>query len=92
MADATIASPCISVCAIDPVSGLCCGCFRTLDEIAGWIDFSPADKREVIAALCGRRAAFGAAIEARMERPVERPGEGPAEKSMEERMDDSAKR
>jgi uncharacterized protein len=64
----TVASPCISVCVIDPVSGLCGGCFRTLDEIASWIDFSIAEKREVIAALSGRRSSFGDAIEARVER------------------------
>ena len=29
-------SPCISVCRMDAVSGLCEGCFRTLDEIAAW--------------------------------------------------------
>ena len=29
-------SPCISVCRMDAVTGLCEGCFRTLDEIAGW--------------------------------------------------------
>ena len=80
MADAAaVASPCISVCAIDPATGLCSGCFRTLDEIAGWIDFSASDKRQILAALGGRRAAFGAAIEARMQ-------------VAEERMDDSAKR
>jgi uncharacterized protein len=71
-----VASPCTSVCIIDPVTGLCGGCFRTLEEIAGWIDFSAAEKRGVIATLTARRSNFGAAIEARME----------------ERMDDSAER
>jgi predicted Fe-S protein YdhL (DUF1289 family) len=74
--DAAVASPCTSVCIIDPVTGLCGGCFRTLDEIAGWIDFSAAEKRAVIATLAARRSDFGAAIEVRME----------------ERMDDSAER
>ena len=31
-----VASPCISVCVMDPATGLCCGCLRTLDEIARW--------------------------------------------------------
>jgi uncharacterized protein len=79
-----VASPCISVCMIDPVTGLCGGCFRTLDEIAGWIDFSSAEKREVVAELSARRSTFGAAIEARMEEPMEQPLEQP--------MDDSAER
>ena len=29
-------SPCIGICRIDPLSGLCDGCRRTLDEIAVW--------------------------------------------------------
>jgi len=65
--DATVASPCTSVCIIDSVTGLCGGCFRTLEEIAGWIDCSATEKRKVIAALDARRSNFGAAIEARRE-------------------------
>jgi predicted Fe-S protein YdhL (DUF1289 family) len=69
---ASVASPCTSVCIIDPVTGLCCGCFRTLEEISGWIDFSAPEKRTVIAALDARRLNFGAAIEARLEDRAER--------------------
>jgi predicted Fe-S protein YdhL (DUF1289 family) len=69
---ASVASPCTSVCIIDPVTGLCGGCFRTLEEISGWIDFSATEKREVIAALDARRSNFGAAIESRMEDRAER--------------------
>ncbi len=54
---AGVASPCISVCAMDEATGLCAGCFRTLDEIAGWIAFSEDEKRAVVAALPARRAA-----------------------------------
>lgn len=70
--DAAVASPCTSVCVIDQLTGFCGGCFRTLDEIAGWIDFSTAEKRMVIAALDDRRSRFGDAIEARMENHAER--------------------
>jgi predicted Fe-S protein YdhL (DUF1289 family) len=69
---AAVASPCTSVCIIDPVTGLCGGCFRTLQEISGWIDFSATEKRTVIAALDARRSNFGAAIEARLEDRAER--------------------
>ena len=31
-----VGSPCTGVCRIDERSGLCAGCRRTLDEIAGW--------------------------------------------------------
>ena len=40
-------SPCISVCRMDAVTGLCEGCFRTLDEIAAWGMMADADKRAV---------------------------------------------
>ena len=50
-----VVSPCISVCVIDPRSGLCAGCYRTLDEIAGWIDLSDDAKRALLADLAARR-------------------------------------
>ena len=45
--EATAPSPCISVCRMDAATGLCEGCFRTLDEIAGWGMGSDAQKRAV---------------------------------------------
>ena len=29
-------SPCVSVCRMDDRSGLCLGCFRTIEEIIAW--------------------------------------------------------
>jgi predicted Fe-S protein YdhL (DUF1289 family) len=60
-----VASPCTSVCMIDHATGLCVGCYRTLDEIAGWSDLSTEQKRTVLANLETRQARFGAAITAR---------------------------
>jgi hypothetical protein len=37
-----------------PTRGYCEGCFRTIDEIAGWSQFSPNEKRRVLAALRDR--------------------------------------
>lgn len=51
-----VGSPCISVCTIDDASGLCIGCYRTLAEIAGWIDLSEDARRALVAALPARRA------------------------------------
>jgi uncharacterized protein len=48
------ASPCVEVCRIDTVTGLCLGCRRTLDEIAGWRDFSAAEKKAVLERLASR--------------------------------------
>jgi predicted Fe-S protein YdhL (DUF1289 family) len=50
-----IRSPCVDVCQMNPITGLCCGCFRTLDEIAGWLDFSASEKLEVLKRLDERR-------------------------------------
>ena len=47
-------SPCIRLCHIDPASGLCAGCLRTLDEIAGWASFSEDQRRAINASLAGR--------------------------------------
>ncbi len=59
-----VASPCISVCTMDASSGLCIGCYRTLDEIAGWIEFSNDARRALLAALPARRVRLGALIDA----------------------------
>ena len=40
-------SPCISVCRMTEKTGLCEGCFRTIDEITGWGHRAPQAKREV---------------------------------------------
>ncbi|WP_084545100.1 DUF1289 domain-containing protein [Derxia gummosa] len=47
----SLPSPCRSVCRIDPASGYCEGCLRTLDEIAHWGPMTPARKRQLWAQL-----------------------------------------
>jgi predicted Fe-S protein YdhL (DUF1289 family) len=51
----SVASPCNKVCVMDPDSGLCRGCQRTLDEIARWGTMSEDEQRAVIARLPERR-------------------------------------
>lgn len=51
------ASPCVALCALDPASGYCRGCWRSLAEIAAWPRMAVEDKRRVLAALPARRAA-----------------------------------
>jgi len=53
---AGVASPCISVCRIDPVTGLCVGCARTLEEIAAWSTLDDAARRNVWNSIATRRA------------------------------------
>ncbi len=57
MRNGPVPSPCISICRIDPASGLCEGCLRSLDEIAGWGAFGDEAKRAVWTAIEARRAA-----------------------------------
>jgi uncharacterized protein len=50
------ASPCINVCKMEALSGLCIGCQRTIDEIAAWSQASNAERRCILAAVESRRA------------------------------------
>lgn len=43
-----VASPCIGICSMDQVSGLCLGCYRTIDEIRAWRDMPDVDKRQLL--------------------------------------------
>ena len=51
-------SPCLGICLIDPYARSCRGCLRTIEEIAGWYDASPTEKRAILARLAARRAAL----------------------------------
>ncbi|MEM7072597.1 MAG: DUF1289 domain-containing protein [Pseudomonadota bacterium] len=55
----TIPSPCRSICTIDEATGLCAGCFRTRQEIAGWVGFDDAARLAIVAALRIRRRKAG---------------------------------
>ena len=52
-------SPCIAVCMIDPRSGLCYGCGRTLPEIASWHRLDSAERQAVMATLAARMLEAG---------------------------------
>ena len=49
------ASPCTSVCKMNPTRGWCEGCLRTIDEIIAWGSLDEAAKRHVLALLPARR-------------------------------------
>jgi len=51
-----IESPCTKICTLDARSGLCLGCGRTIDEIAGWAAMTDAERARVMAELPARRA------------------------------------
>ena len=62
-----IATPCIKVCIVDGESGLCMGCYRTLQEVAGWARLDETTRSSILAELPSRpdrvrpekRAMFG---------------------------------
>jgi predicted Fe-S protein YdhL (DUF1289 family) len=47
--DEPVASPCVSVCALDASGRTCTACRRTIDEIVGWAAMSDAARRAVLA-------------------------------------------
>jgi uncharacterized protein len=55
-----VPSPCISVCRMDAPTGLCMGCWRTIDEIAGWSTLGDDAKREVWRLIEQRQASLPA--------------------------------
>jgi len=52
-------SPCVSVCQMDPMTGYCVGCLRTIDEIRDWIISTPEERHKILALLAGRKERSG---------------------------------
>jgi predicted Fe-S protein YdhL (DUF1289 family) len=57
----TIATPCLRICTLDPASGLCRGCGRSIEEIAGWARYSDLERARIMALLPRRLASLDAA-------------------------------
>lgn len=53
---APIKTPCVKVCVVDGESGLCMGCYRRLNEVAGWARLTDAEREAIMAELPSRRA------------------------------------
>lgn len=43
-----VRSPCIKVCEMNYLTGLCKGCFRTLEQIGRWSSMSNIEKLNVL--------------------------------------------
>jgi len=48
-------SPCVRVCSIDPGTGLCAGCGRSIQEIAGWTEMTDDERQRIMSTLSARR-------------------------------------
>ncbi|MCY3997638.1 MAG: DUF1289 domain-containing protein [Rhodobacter sp.] len=44
-------SPCVRVCVVHPVSGLCAGCLRSAEEISLWSSMTSNERRRIMAEL-----------------------------------------
>ena len=51
---AKIKSPCIDICKLDKETGICIGCFRTVEEIAKWKKMEDEEKLDVLGKLKDR--------------------------------------
>ena len=83
-------TPCVAICRVDEVSGLCVGCGRSRTEVAAWVEMSEPDRLAVMAvlpqrfeevtALAAARADFDADIAERIRarRGRRRAGDGEA--------------
>jgi predicted Fe-S protein YdhL (DUF1289 family) len=50
------ATPCVKICVMDPLSGFCIGCGRTIGEISLWPEMAAEERRAVMAGLESRMA------------------------------------
>jgi len=48
-------SPCNRRCTLDPATDICLGCYRSLQEILGWANYSARQRRVVLEGLEERR-------------------------------------
>ena len=53
---AAVETPCIKVCAVNPKTGHCEGCYRSLKEIAGWSRLEAEDRQRIMAEKPAREA------------------------------------
>ena len=51
-----VKTPCVKVCVVDGESGLCMGCYRQLNEVAGWARLTDAERDAILADLPTRRS------------------------------------
>lgn len=56
----TVDSPCVNICAISDKTGMCEGCYRTIDEIAAWGRMGADERRRIMSQLPARKTSAGA--------------------------------
>jgi uncharacterized protein len=61
MPSSAVETPCVRICVIHPLAGICEGCGRTLAEIGGWLTMSAEERRRVMAELPSRLSLLSSA-------------------------------
>ncbi len=51
----TVLSPCVSICRMSELTGLCEGCLRTIEEIAQWGNADEESRRVILSRIAQRR-------------------------------------
>jgi len=46
-----VSTPCIKICTLNPQTGICAGCGRTLEEIARWGGMTESERRRIMELL-----------------------------------------
>ncbi len=41
-------TPCVKICKISPITKLCDGCFRSIDEISRWSELTDSEKDDIM--------------------------------------------
>jgi predicted Fe-S protein YdhL (DUF1289 family) len=55
--DRSVLSPCKAVCVINTETGYCMGCYRTIQEIGGWVTMTAERKLEILEEIKVRESA-----------------------------------
>ena len=55
---AAIETPCVKICTIDTLAGICRGCGRSLNEIGRWASLTAEQRKAIMAQLPARLAAL----------------------------------
>ncbi len=48
-------SPCVKICEIDPQSGFCTGCLRSMEEIVSWSQYSETQRAYIMQTILPER-------------------------------------
>lgn len=56
LVSSSVSSPCIGICRMDEMAGVCAGCYRTRDEIAAWPKMRDEQKRHLLLVLEQRQS------------------------------------